>query len=85
MKTAPAKKSVACTPAATARSCDAAHLGMLSGSMIGDDRTVAVGELVTSAAEREGLGPGERVAVTLVGAPHESRVTASSRRSIVGR
>jgi hypothetical protein len=53
--------------------------------MLGDDLTVAVGELVTSGAEREELGAGEGVAVTLVGALHETSITASSRRSIVGR
>jgi hypothetical protein len=57
----------------------------LAGSTLGDDLTGAVGELVTSAAVREGLGAGERVAVTLVGALHETSVTANSRRSIVGR
>jgi hypothetical protein len=44
-----------------------------------------VGELVSGAADRDGLGAGEDVAVTLVGAVHETRVSASSRRSIVGR
>jgi len=53
--------------------------------MLGDALTVAVGEFVTSAAERDGLGAGERVAVTLAGAPHETSVTARSRRSIGGR
>jgi hypothetical protein len=53
--------------------------------MLGDDLTVAVGELVASGAEREELGAGEPVAMTLVGAPHETSVTASIRRSIGGR
>ena len=52
--------------------------------MLGD-ATVAVGEFVASAAERDGLGAGERVAVTLVGVPHETSVTANNRRSIGGR
>ena len=53
--------------------------------MVADDLAVAVGEVVTSAADREGLGAGERVALALVGAAHETSVSASSRRSIVGR
>ena len=53
--------------------------------MVADDLAVAVGELVTSAAERDGIGAGAPVAVTLVGAAHETRVSASSKRSIVGR
>jgi hypothetical protein len=53
--------------------------------MLGDDLTVAVGELVTSGAVREELGTGEPVAMTLVGALHETSVTATSRRSIGGR
>jgi hypothetical protein len=57
----------------------------LAGSILGDDLTVAVGELVSSAAERDALGAGERVAMKLVGALHETSVRASSRRSIVGR
>jgi hypothetical protein len=53
--------------------------------MLGDALTVAVGELVTSGAERDGLGAGDPVAVTLVGAVHETSVTARRRRSIGGR
>jgi len=53
--------------------------------MVADDLAVAVGEVVASAAEREGLGAGERVAVTPVGAAHETSVSANTRRSIVGR
>jgi hypothetical protein len=53
--------------------------------MLGVVLTVAVGELVNSADERNGLPNGEGVAVTLVGAVHEISTTASSNRSIVGR
>ena len=53
--------------------------------MLGDDRAVAVSEVVTGAAERDGLEAGEGVAVMLVGAVHETSVSASNRRSIVGR
>ena len=53
--------------------------------MFGVALAVADGEPVTSAAEREGLGAGDRVAVMLAGAPHEMSATASSSRSIVGR
>jgi hypothetical protein len=85
MNTAPAKKSVARTQGANACSCDATNYGTFAGSMLGDDLTVAVGELVTSGAERDELGAGEPVTETLGGAPHETSVTASSRRSIGGR
>jgi hypothetical protein len=85
MNTAPAKKSAAWTPAATACSCDATHLGRSVGSAVGDDLTAAVGGLVTPVAVRDALGTGERVGATLVGALQHTSAATRSKRSIDGR
>jgi hypothetical protein len=83
MNTAPAKKSAAWAPAATACSCDATHLGRPVGSAVGDDLTAAVGGLVTPVAVRDALG--ERVGATLVGALQHTSAATRSKRSIDGR
>jgi hypothetical protein len=72
------------TPAATARSCDAAHAGRPVGSAVGDGLAVALGAMVTGAIERVAAG-GDAVAVTLAGAAQDASVAARSHLSIGGR
>jgi hypothetical protein len=76
---------VVIVPAATACSCDAAHFARSVGSDVGDDLTLGVGEGVGTTADRvDGLA-GASVVVPLVGATHDTSITASSQRSIAGR
>jgi len=73
---------VVIVPAATASSCEAAHFARPVGSGVGDALTLGVGERVAPAAD--GVA-GASVVVTLVGATHETIITASSQRGMAGR
>jgi hypothetical protein len=76
---------VAITPAATACSCDATHVGTPVGSGVGEDLAVAVGAADTIAADRVAVGAGGADAVTVVGAAQDTSIAVRTKRSIAGR
>ena len=82
-KTAPTNESAASTPAATACSCDAAHLAKPVGSGVDADLTVAVAKGVADATARVEVVVG--VASTLAGAVQDTSIIAKIRRRITGR
>jgi hypothetical protein len=81
--TAPANESAAIIPAATARSCAAAHLGRLAGSGVG--ARVEAGERVGAELETGVVRSGGCDAITPAGAAHDMSMVARSRSRIARR